>query len=141
MSFHLSMSVWDLSGRINEKNRLNSTTMPALHLLDVTNPRSIDRLTWAIHLVAHFRIMYAALYNVTIHSVVSPHLVDAELVKTLNDDINDVSNKSVEPDLRLFALKLLHSILRNVCSKATYGVMKNNVSTHVSRGRVCVVIF
>lgn len=55
-------------------------------------------------------------------------MIDAELVKLLNDDLQDMDNTVTEPDQRLFALKLLHSLIRNVCTMTSYNIIKNNVS-------------
>lgn len=73
--------------------------------------------------------MYAALYNISIYPVVSPQIITKKFICALNNDIQNDVEQSNEPDLRLFALRLLHSLLRNVCSKVTYDIMKNNVST------------
>ncbi|XP_025420936.1 uncharacterized protein LOC112691040 isoform X2 [Sipha flava] len=74
------------------------------------------------------KISYVALYNVSIFSNGSSgFMIDAGLVKALNDDIEDRNNTMTGPDQRCFALKLLHSLLRNVCTKTTYNIMKNNV--------------
>lgn len=77
----------------------------------------------------YFRIAYAALYNVSIYSIASPQLINCELVNLLNNDIQDVDNTNVEPDLRLFALKLLQSLIRNICTKAEFNIIYYNVST------------
>lgn len=75
-----------------------------------------------------FRISYAALYNVSIFSNgASGHMINAELIKVLNSDIED-SNTMTDPHQQFIALQLLHSLLRNVCTKTTYKIMKNNVS-------------
>jgi len=75
-------------------------------------------------------VSYTALYNVSIYSVGSSQIIDAKLVAALNNDINDVDNTNIEPGLRLSALKLLQSLLRNVCTQTTYNILKNNVSYH-----------
>jgi len=80
-----------------------------------------------------YRVSYTALYNVSIYTVGSPQIIDEQLVAALNKDISDVNNTNIEPDLRLSALKLLQSLLRNVCTQTTYNIMKNNVSRSPAR--------
>lgn len=67
------------------------------------------------------------MYNISIHSNGSSQITNDKLVSTLNNDIKD-DDKNLEPDLRLFALKLLGSLTYNIHTKATYTVLKNNVS-------------
>lgn len=74
-----------------------------------------------------FRISYGALYNVSIYLIGSPsQIINTELVTVLNDDIN-VNYSSIEPEIRLYALKLLQALIRNICTKTTYNIIKNNV--------------
>lgn len=75
-----------------------------------------------------FRILYVALHNVNIYSTGSSQIINAELINVLNDDIVDINNANVEPDLRLFALKLLQSLIRGVCTKTAYDILNDNVS-------------
>lgn len=51
-----------------------------------------------------------------------------ELVNRLNDDLKSVNTMIVEPGLRLFALKLLHSLVQSVRTKGGYNAIKDNVS-------------
>ncbi|XP_015366659.1 PREDICTED: uncharacterized protein LOC107163651 [Diuraphis noxia] len=74
------------------------------------------------------KISYSALYNVSNYTVTtSTQIVNAELIAVINNDIKDGANTSIEPDLRYFALKLLQSLVRNVCNKAAYDILSNNI--------------
>ncbi|CAH1708270.1 unnamed protein product [Aphis gossypii] len=74
------------------------------------------------------KISYSALYNVSNYTVkISSQIINAELITVINNDIKDVNDTRIEPDLRFFALKLLQSLIRNVCNKAAYEILLNNI--------------
>lgn len=60
----------------------------------------------------------------------SSQIINAELITVINNDIKDAAHTNIEPDLRYYALKLLQSLIRNVCNKAEYDILSNNVSIY-----------
>lgn len=77
------------------------------------------------------RIAYAALYNVSIHFNAHLLMENNALIKTLHNDIKVTFTKDIN-DTVIFALKLLHSLTRNI-SKSMYIILKNEVSS-------CIII-
>lgn len=73
------------------------------------------------------RIAYAVLYNVSIQF--NGHLLmeNNQLMETLNDDIKALPDKNIN-DTIIFALKLLHSLTRNI-NESMYIILKNEVNS------------
>lgn len=73
-----------------------------------------------------FRIAYAALYNVSIQFDGHLLMENNKLIETLNNDIKTIHNNNIN-DTLIFALKLLHSLTRNI-NESMYTIVKKEVS-------------
>ncbi|XP_050436299.1 uncharacterized protein LOC126843042 [Adelges cooleyi] len=74
------------------------------------------------------RVSYAALYSISIHPNASSLMENINLIRTLNEEITTTADKEDVPDLRLFALKLLKSLTRNVDTISMYNILENNIT-------------